>query len=66
MSTEDHDLTLEEAADAYAAARAKLPAPGQEFHGPEDARNFTACFKAKLALERAACLSATTRTKAVA
>jgi cell division septation protein DedD len=47
-------LTLMEAADLYASARAKLPAPGKEFHGPDDAKNFQAYTVALLALERAA------------
>lgn len=47
-------LTLIEAADRYATARAKLPAPGKEFRGPQDAANFQAYFVALLALERAA------------
>lgn len=46
--------TLAEAALHYAQARAKLPPPGKEFHGPEDASNFKAYFVALLALERAA------------
>jgi hypothetical protein len=50
----DEILTLLEAADRYAAARAKLPPPGKEFHGPRDAKNFQAYTVALLALERAA------------
>lgn len=45
---------LLDAAVLYARTRAKLPAPGKEFHGPDDARNFQEYFVALLALERAA------------
>lgn len=46
--------TLVEAAEAYAVARSKLPEPGQEFHGPNDAQHFAAFCEALLELERAA------------
>lgn len=52
------ELTLQEAADAYAAAKAKLPPPGREFRGPEDARRFQAAAEAFFELERAAIRSA--------
>jgi hypothetical protein len=48
------ELTLQEAAEAYAIARAKLPEPGQEFRGPDDAANFNAFSRALFELERAA------------
>lgn len=50
----DDVLSLMEAAETYAAARCKLPAPGKQFHGPDDAKNFKAYFVALLAYERAA------------
>lgn len=47
---------LHEAAVTYAMACAKLPPPGEQFHGPEDAVNFRAAHDAWLRLERV-CLS---------
>jgi hypothetical protein len=51
-------LTLEEAAEQYAETRATLPPAGEEFRGPEDARNFQACQEALFELQRAALRSA--------
>lgn len=54
---------LMEAAEHFATARARLPAPGKEFHGPKDAENFQAYVVALLALERAAMAHAGRKVK---
>lgn len=54
MSTIKTGLTLSEAAEQFAVTRAKLPPPGEEFRGPEDAQNFTNCQQALIELQNAA------------